>query len=126
MQAPISIVAGLPVHDFHIPTALSVTTPSVNDPSTTSSSIPSSSIPAQYSSTTPTSSSLSSSPSATTTTANANTLLSSSTTTVIPNDNPNELADEVSVQGSDNNIEQLLTTNEEPVDDRTKYGEKRR
>lgn len=87
--------------------------------------MPSSSIPAQNSSTTPTSSSLSSSPSATTT-ANANTLLSSSTTTVIPNDNLNELPDDVSGHEIDNNTDPSLTTNDEPVDDRTKYGEKRK
>ncbi len=89
--------------------------------------MPSSSIPAQNSSTTPTSSSLSSSPS-TTTTVNANTLLSSSSTTVIPNDNLNEQTDEISLVDIDTNIDQslTLTTNDEPVDDRTKYGEKRR
>ncbi len=94
--------------------------------------MPSSSILQQYSSTTPTSSSLSSSPSTTTTTANANTLLSSSTTTVIPNDNLNEQTDEISLNDIDTNIDQSLTsqvsitTNDEPIDDRTKYGEKRR
>lgn len=84
--------------------------------------MPSSSIPAQYSLTTPTSSSPS-----TTTTDNANTLLSSSTTTVIPNDNPNEQTDEIS-EIDPNSVDQSLTitTNDEPVDDRTKYGEKRR
>ncbi|CAF2637751.1 unnamed protein product [Rotaria sp. Silwood2] len=131
--APISIVAGLPVSDFHIPAVLSVTTPSVNDGSTTSSSMPSSSILQQYSSTPPTSSSLSSSPSTLTTT-NNNPLLFSSTSTVIPNDNPNEQTDEISLQDIDTSIDQSLTlhssttttTNDEHVDDRTKYGEKRR
>ncbi|CAF1074051.1 unnamed protein product [Adineta ricciae] len=130
--APINIVAGLSASDFHIPTALSVTTPSVNDGSTTSTSMPSSSIPQQYSSTTPTPSSLSPSPSTITTTANANTLLSSSATTVIPNDTPHEQIDEASVDDIDTNVDQshssltTTTTADEHVDDRTKYGEKRR
>ncbi|CAF1270531.1 unnamed protein product [Rotaria sordida] len=136
--APLSIVAGLSASDFHIPSALSVTTPSVNDVSTTSSSMPSSSILQQYSSTIPTSSSLSSSPSTITTTTNNNNnnnpLLSSSTSTVIPNDNLNEQTDEISLHDIDASIDQSLalhsstptTTNDEHIDDRTKYGEKRR
>jgi hypothetical protein len=90
--------------------------------------MPSSSIPQQDSSTTPIYSSLSSSPSTTTTT-NANPLLSSSTTTVIPNDNLNDQTDEISSRDIDTNIDQSqssITTNDEPVDDRTKYGEKRK
>jgi hypothetical protein len=47
---------------------------------------------------------------------------------VIPNDNLNEQTDEISLVDIDTNIDQslTLTTNDEPVDDRTKYGEKRR
>jgi hypothetical protein len=47
---------------------------------------------------------------------------------VIPNDNLNEQTDEIPPHDIDTNIDQLLTitTNDEPIDDRTKYGEKRR
>jgi len=48
---------------------------------------------------------------------------------VIPNDNLNEQTDEISLNDIDTSIDQLqgsITTNDEPVDDRTKYGEKRR
>jgi hypothetical protein len=52
---------------------------------------------------------------------------SSSTVTVIPNDTQSEQTDELSLN---DNIDQTtlssLTTTDEPVDDRTKYGEKRR
>ncbi|CAF4786936.1 unnamed protein product, partial [Rotaria socialis] len=138
--APISIVTGLSASDFNIPGALSVTTPAVNDASTTSSSVPPSSILQQYPSTIPASSSLSSSPLSTRprTTTNTDSLLPSSstttttTTTVISNDNLNEQTDEISLHDTDTNIDSSLTaqssvtTNDEPVDDRTKYGEKRR
>ncbi|CAM4784560.1 unnamed protein product [Rotaria magnacalcarata] len=132
--APINIAAGLSTSDFHIPGALSVITPAVNDASTTSSSVPSSNILQQYPSTIPTSSSsLSSSPSSTRTRTNTDSLLpSSSTTTMISNDNLNEQTDEISLHDIDTNIDSSLTvqssvaTNDEPVDDRTKYGEKRR
>ncbi|CAF5157921.1 unnamed protein product, partial [Rotaria magnacalcarata] len=73
--APINIAAGLSTSDFHIPGALSVITPAVNDASTTSSSVPSSNILQQYPSTIPTSSSsLSSSPSSTRTRTNTDSL----------------------------------------------------
>ncbi|CAF2108325.1 unnamed protein product [Rotaria magnacalcarata] len=132
--APINIAAGLSTSDFHIPGALPVITPAVNDASTTSSSVPSSNILQQYPSTIPTSSSsLSSSPSSTRTRTNTDSLLpSSSTTTMISNDNLNEQTDEISLHDIDTNIDSSLTvqssvaTNDEPVDDRTKYGEKRR
>jgi hypothetical protein len=64
-----------------------------------------------------------------TSTTNSITSSSSTTTiTVIPNDSQNEQTDDLSL--NDNNIDQTtfssLTTTDELVDDRTKYGEKRR
>ncbi|CAF3192285.1 unnamed protein product [Rotaria socialis] len=51
---------------------------------------------------------------------------SSSTITVIPNDSPSELADEISLNDADQTALSSLTTTDEPVDPRTKYGAKRR
>jgi hypothetical protein len=48
---------------------------------------------------------------------------------VIPNDNLNDQTDEVSLHDIDTSIDAAnssITTNDEPVDDRTKYGEKRK
>ncbi|CAF1924554.1 unnamed protein product [Rotaria magnacalcarata] len=97
LVAPINIVSGLSASDFQIPTPLSVTTPTVDDNSTISM---------------PSSSSSSSS--------------SSSTITVIPNDSPSELTDEISLNDADQTTLSSLTTTDEPVDPRTKYGAKRR
>jgi hypothetical protein len=51
---------------------------------------------------------------------------SSSTITVIPNDSQSEQTDEISLNDVDQTTLSSLTTNDEPVDDRTKYGAKRR
>ncbi|CAF4081255.1 unnamed protein product, partial [Rotaria magnacalcarata] len=51
---------------------------------------------------------------------------SSSTITVIPNDSPSELTDEISLNDADQTTLSSLTTTDEPVDPRTKYGAKRR
>jgi len=52
---------------------------------------------------------------------------SSSTVTVIPNDTQSEQTDELSLNdNTDQTTLSSLTTTDEPVDDRTKYGEKRR
>jgi hypothetical protein len=52
---------------------------------------------------------------------------SSSTITVISNDSsPSEQTDEISLNDADQITLSSLTINDEPVDDRTKYGGKRR
>jgi hypothetical protein len=51
---------------------------------------------------------------------------SSSTITVIPNDSQSEQTDEISLNDADQTTLSSLATNDEPVDDRTKYGAKRR
>ncbi len=51
---------------------------------------------------------------------------SSSTVTVIPNDSLSEQTDEISLNDGDQTTLSSLTTIDEPVDDRTKYGAKRR
>jgi hypothetical protein len=51
---------------------------------------------------------------------------SSSTITVIPNDSECEQIDEISLNDADQITLSTFTTTDEPVDDRTKYGEKRR
>jgi hypothetical protein len=116
-HAPISIVAGLSASDFHIPAALSVTTPPIN---VASSSVQQQQQQQQSISSVPSSPSIASS-------ATLSSSLSSSNATVIPNDTPSEQIDEVSIHDIDAIVDQpLTTTNDEPVDDRTRYGEKRR
>jgi len=52
---------------------------------------------------------------------------SSSTITVISNDSsPSEQTDDISLNDADQITLSSLTINDEPVDDRTKYGGKRR
>jgi hypothetical protein len=45
---------------------------------------------------------------------------------VIPNDSPTEQTDEISLNDSDQTTLSSIATTDEPIDDRTKYGEKRR
>ncbi|CAF3928980.1 unnamed protein product [Rotaria sp. Silwood2] len=52
--------------------------------------------------------------------------LPSSTITVIPNDSQSEQTDEISLNDTDQTTLSSLTTTDEPVDARTKYGAKRR
>ena len=53
-------------------------------------------------------------------------IASSSTITEIPNDSQSEQADETSSTDADQTTLSSITTIDEPVDDRTKYGAKRR